>query len=112
MSQGPFMRGDDEKDKEETKLEETEKDMRDTEKSGKFNDTGFIRSISRVLYLIFCIKKLSCVILYSAGMFPTLVAAMAVVAAVCVMGVSYFAWASKKRRVVRDYQRLTVAAED
>ena len=45
-------------------------------------------------------------------MFTTLVAAMAVVAAVCVMGVSYFAWASKKRRVVRDYQRLTVAAED
>ena len=112
LSQGPFMRGDDEKDKEETKLEETEKDMRDTEKSGKFNDTGFIRSISRVLYLIFCIKKLSCVILYSAGMFPTLVAAMAVVAAVCVVGVSYFAWASKKRRVVRDYQLLTVAAED
>ena len=112
MSQGPFMRGDDEKDKEETKLEETEKDMRDTEKSGKFNDTGFIRSISRVLYLIFCVKKLSFVILYSAGMFPTLVAAMAVVAAVCVVGVSYFAWDSRKRRVVRDYQRLTVAAED
>ena len=33
VSQGPFMRGDDE---EETKLEETVKDMRDTEKSGEF----------------------------------------------------------------------------
>ena len=31
-------------------------------------------------------------------MFPTLVAAMAVVAAVCVMGVSYFAWNSRKQR--------------
>ena len=50
--------------------------------------------------------------LYFAGMFPTLVAAMAVVAAVCVMGVSYFAWNSRKQRAVRDYQRLTVAAED
>ena len=45
-------------------------------------------------------------------MFPTLVAAMAVVAAVCVIGVSYFAWNSRKRRAVRDYQRLTVEAED
>ena len=45
-------------------------------------------------------------------MFPTLVAAMAVVAAVCVMGVSYFAWNKKKQTAVRDYQRLTVAAED
>ena len=33
VSQGPFMRGDDE---EETKLEETVKDMRDTGKSGEF----------------------------------------------------------------------------
>ena len=46
------------------------------------------------------------------GTFPTLVAAMAVVAAVCVMGVSYFAWNSRKRGAVRDYQRLTVTAED
>ena len=45
-------------------------------------------------------------------MFPTLVAAMAVVAAVCVMGVSYFAWNCRKQRAVRDYQLLTVAAED
>ena len=45
-------------------------------------------------------------------MFPTLVAAMAVVAAVCVMGVSYFAWNSRKRMAVRDYQLLTVEAED
>ena len=50
--------------------------------------------------------------LYFVGMFPTLVAAMAVAAAVCVMGVSYFAWNSRKRRDVRDYQLLTVAAED
>ena len=33
MSQGPFMRGDDE---EETKLEKTEQDMRDARKSSKF----------------------------------------------------------------------------
>ena len=45
-------------------------------------------------------------------MFPTLVAAMVVVAAVCIMGVSYFAWNSSKRKALRDSQRLIVAAED
>ena len=38
MSQGPFMRGDDE---EETKVEETVKDMSDTEKSGEFINREF-----------------------------------------------------------------------
>lgn len=36
MSQGPFMRGDEE---EETKLEKTEQDMRDAKKSSKFSFT-------------------------------------------------------------------------
>ena len=38
VSQGPFMRGDDE---EETKVEETVKDMSDTEKSGEFINREF-----------------------------------------------------------------------
>ena len=49
LSQGPFMRGDDEKDKEETKLEETEKDMRDVEKSGKFNTDLIIGGLYRLV---------------------------------------------------------------
>ena len=53
LSQGPFMRGDDEKDKEETKLEETEKDMRDVEKSGKFNTDLIIGGLYHVVWLLF-----------------------------------------------------------
>ena len=45
-------------------------------------------------------------------MFPTLVAAMAVVAAVCVMGVSYFAWNSRKQRAVRENKGLCVIIND
>ena len=52
LSQGPFMRGDDEKEKEETKLEETEKEMRDVEKSGNtywFNTDLIIDGLYRVV---------------------------------------------------------------
>ena len=55
LSQGPFMRGDDEKDKEETKLEETEKDMRDVEKSGKFNNDLIIGGLYHVVWFIVCL---------------------------------------------------------
>ena len=55
LSQGPFMRGDDEKDKEETKLEETEKDMRDVEKSGKFNTDLIIGGLYHVVWFIVCL---------------------------------------------------------
>ena len=55
LSQGPFMRGDDEKDKEETKLEETEKDMRDVEKSGKFNTGLIIGGLYHAVWFIVCL---------------------------------------------------------
>ena len=51
LSQGPFMRGAEE---EETKLEETEKDMRDVEKSGKFNTDLIISGLYHVVQLIVC----------------------------------------------------------
>ena len=37
---------------------------------------------------------------------------MAVVAAVCFVGVSYFVWDKKKRSAARGYQQLRVANED
>ena len=37
---------------------------------------------------------------------------MAVVAAVCLVGVSYFAWDKKKRSAARGYQLLRVATEN
>lgn len=46
------------------------------------------------------------------GQYTTLVATLAIVAAVCVMGVSYFAWDKKKRSAVREYQLLSVPSED
>lgn len=49
----------------------------------------------------------------NSGQLTPLVAAMAVFAAVCVMGVSYFAWNLKrKRRVVRGYQLLTAPTDE
>ncbi|KAJ7375245.1 hypothetical protein OS493_001990 [Desmophyllum pertusum] len=46
------------------------------------------------------------------GQNTSLIAAMAVVAAVCLVGVSYFAWDKKKRSAVRSYQLLSVPTED
>lgn len=47
------------------------------------------------------------------GQFTPLVAAMAVFAAVCVMGVSYFAWNLKRKRgVVRSYQLLSTTPDE
>ena len=55
LSQGPFMRGADENEEEETKLEETEKDMRDVEKSGKFNTDLIIGGLYHVAQFIVCL---------------------------------------------------------
>ena len=46
------------------------------------------------------------------GQFTSLIAAMAVVATVCLVGVSYFAWDKKKRSAGRGYQLLRVSTEN
>lgn len=50
--------------------------------------------------------------LEKSGKFPALVTAMAVVAAVCVLGVSYFAWDKRKQKPVRVYKQLTLPIQD
>jgi len=48
----------------------------------------------------------------NSGQLTNLTAAMAVVAAVCLVGVSYFVWDKKKRSAARGYQQLRVTSED
>lgn len=48
----------------------------------------------------------------TSAMHSTLVAAMAVMAVACVLGVSYFALEKRKQRALHQYQRLTVPSDD